>query len=94
MEKRLSAVINAASHDFVDEYLKYWAFAKYYGLAFRMILYKHNRFYHEACRMAIVAPSMADYLASQWRTRILKPKHYQEKILGILKTSFEKERCN
>lgn len=43
--------------------------------------------------MAIVAPSMADYLATQWRNRILKPKHYQEKILGILKTSFEKERC-
>lgn len=57
-----------------------------------MILYKHNRFYHEACRMAVVAPSMADCMASQWRNRVLK--RYQEKILKLLTEAFEKERSN
>jgi len=42
--------------------------------------------------MAVIAPSMADCMASQWRNRVLK--RYQEKILKLLTEAFEKERSN
>lgn len=57
-----------------------------------MILFKHNKFYHEACKMAVIAPSMAECVISQWRERVLK--RFQEKIIKLLAEAFEKERLN
>ncbi len=82
------AISNSSNADFLAEYLRNWYFVKCYALAFKLTLFKHNRFYHEAIRMGLKNPSIADCVISDFRERILRK--YQDRIIRIILEAVEK----
>lgn len=90
VEPAIGAISSASNADFLEEYLRCWLFTKSYALAFKLTMFKHNRFYHEASKIGFKAPAMADCVITTFRNRVLL--RYRDRILRIILEALERER--
>jgi len=86
IDPAMFAIASASNSDFLDEYLRCWLFTKSYALAFKLTMWKHNRFYHEAVK----APAIADCVITMFRNQVLL--RYRDRILRIVLEAMDKER--
>lgn len=86
----MSGISSASNSDFLDVFLRSWFYIKSYALAFKLTMFKHNKFYRDAIKIGFKAPAIADCVVAAFRDRVVR--RYRDRLLRIILEALERER--